>query len=65
MNDEYCRIYNELIKDQCSNIVIDYDLQNKRYIYHPFSHMKSDTALNDYTICWLIILCFMHIQKKR
>lgn len=47
MNDEYCRIYNELIKDQCSNIVIDYDLQNKRYIYHPFSHMKSDTALND------------------
>lgn len=47
MNDEYCRIYNELIRNKSEGIIINYDIQSKNYTYQPFSHKIADSALND------------------
>ena len=47
MNDEYYRIYNKLIRKKSKCVIIDYDILSKNYIYQPFSHKVTDSALND------------------
>ena len=47
MDDEYSRIYDELIRNKSKYVIVDYDPQSKNHIYRPFRHNVTATALND------------------
>jgi len=47
MNQEYKKLYKDLIAEKCKTTIIDYDPCNKKYQYQPFSHSVSPMALDN------------------